>query len=530
VPMKASRVSSGFTEAEPRPSDLSGPQPSGRATARPEADADDVVIIGAGPAGLTAAFVLAGKGRTSTVLEADDTVGGISRTVERDGWRFDVGGHRFFTKVKTVEDLWHEILPGEELMVRPRLSRIYYQGKYYEYPLKPLNALRNLGLMESLRCAGSYAWARVHPPQDQSTFEGWVAARFGWRLYQHFFKTYTEKVWGYPGSELQADWAAQRIKNLNLLNAVTSALFPKKGQSEITTLIDRFEYPRLGPGMMWERCRERVEAAGSKVLLEASVTRIRCRDGRAVSVESVTDGATTAHHCSAVISSMPLSALVRALDPAPPDDVLAAADDLHYRDHITVALVVPEEASFPDNWVYVHDPSVKMGRIQNFGRWSPYMVKDGSACLGLEYFVFEGDKMWSMADDDLVELGKAELGRLGLVDPAAIGAGYVVRMPKAYPYYDADYARNVETLRKWLEVNVANVHPVGRNGMHRYNNQDHSMYTAMLTVENIMGASHDVWSVNVEEEYHEQMKPGEADGPTSERSGRAAPVLPKRAR
>jgi protoporphyrinogen oxidase len=242
----------------------------------------------------------------------------------------------------------------------------------------------------------------------------------------------------------------------------------------------------------------------------------------------VTDGAVTEHQCSAVISSMPLSALVRALDPPPPEEVLAAADDLHYRDHITVALVVPEEASFPDNWVYVHDPAVKMGRIQNFGRWSPYMVKDGSACLGLEYFVFEGDEMWSMADEDLVELGKTELGRLGLADPGAIEAGYVVRMPKAYPYYDADYGRNVETLRKWLEVNVANVHPVGRNGMHRYNNQDHSMYTAMLTVENIMGASHDVWSVNVEEEYHEQMKADDDAGSSNGKSGRAAPVLPKR--
>jgi protoporphyrinogen oxidase len=514
------------TQANFPPSDLSGAsrQPSASTAGdwSPDAldvpDANDVIVIGGGPAGLTAAYELARKGYTCTVLEADDTVGGISRTVERDGWRFDIGGHRFFTKVKAVEDFWHKILPGDEFMLRPRMSRIYYQGKYYDYPLKPLNALRNLGLIESMRCAGSYAWVRVHPPEDQSTFEGWVAARFGWRLYRHFFKTYTEKVWGYPGSEIQADWAAQRIKNLNLLNALSNALFPKKGQRTITTLIDQFEYPRLGPGMMWERCCKQVEAAGSKVHLRAPVTRIRCAGGRAVAVESLTDGAVTEHRASAVISSMPLSDTVRAVEPAAPPEVLAAADGLHYRDHITIALVVPETAGFPDNWVYVHDPGVKMGRIQNFGRWSPYMVKDGLTCLGLEYFVFEGDEMWATPDDELVELGKREIGRLGLVDPGAVTAGYVVRMPKAYPYYDADYKRNVETLRKWLEVNVPNLHPVGRNGMHRYNNQDHSMYTAMLTVENIMGASHDVWSVNVEEEYHEQMKSADESGAIHEKA------------
>jgi protoporphyrinogen oxidase len=487
----------------------------------------DVVIIGAGPAGLTAAFELARRGQVCTVLEAHDHVGGISRTVERDGWRFDIGGHRFFTKVGAVQDFWHEILLVEDFMLRPRLSRIYYQGKYYDYPLKPFNALHNLGLFESLRCVGSYAWARARPPKDQSTFEGWVAARFGWCLYEHFFKTYTEKVWGCLGSQLQADWAAQRIKNLNLFQTVKRALFPKKGQRDITTLIDQFEYPRLGPGMMWETCRDKIEAAGSRVLMRAPVVRARCEGGVAVAVSTITDGVVTEHEAGAVVSSMALSALVKVLDPAPPPEVLAAADELHYHDHVTVALVVPEVASFPDNWVYVHDPAVKMGRIQNFGRWSPYMVKDGRTCPGLEYFVFEGDETWSLSDHELVEMGKREIALLGLVDPTTVEAGYVVRMPKAYPYYDADYKANVETLRKYLEVNARNIHPVGRNGMHRYNNQDHSMYTVMLTVENLMGACHDVWSVNVEQQHHEEVKPSkDTDGP---RTGRAAPVLPKRA-
>jgi len=501
-----------------------GKSTGGTDVVTPAHPAGEVVVIGAGPAGLTAAYELARRGMACTVLEADDTVGGISRTVERDGWRFDIGGHRFFTKVRAVEEFWHEILSGEEFMLRPRMSRIYYRGKYYDYPLKPLNALRNLGFAESFRCICSYALVRVRPPKDQSTFEGWVAARFGWRLYEHFFKTYTEKVWGFPGSALQADWAAQRIKNLTLVNAVRNALFPKHGQREITTLIDQFEYPRLGPGMMWERCRDKVEQGGCNVVMQAPVSRIRRSDGRVVAVESVSGGTTTEYSASAVISSMPLSALVTAMDPPAPPSIREAAAGLHYRDHLTVALVVPEEAGFPDNWVYVHDPGVKVGRVQNFGRWSPYMVKDGRTCLGFEYFVFEGDELWCLPDGQLVDLARAELGQLGLADPKSVETGYVVRMPKAYPYYDADYKANVDAIRRWLEDNVPNVYPVGRNGMHRYNNQDHSMFTAMLTVENLTGASHDVWSVNVEEEYHEEIRSPVGSQAGSDGSGRGRSV------
>ena len=492
------------------------------------ADETNVVIVGAGPAGLTAAYELGRRGHSSLVLEADEVVGGISRTVERDGWRFDIGGHRFFTKVPVVEEFWHEILPDEEFLLRPRLSRIFYKGKFFDYPLKASNALLNLGIFESLRCVLSYLWARIRPPKDQSNFEGWVAARFGYRLYRIFFKTYTEKVWGVPATEIQADWAAQRIKNLSLFKAVVNAVLPKRNQKKITTLIEEFSYPKYGPGMMWEVAREKVEAQGSKVMLRTPVTRIHHRDGRAVSVEAGAGGALTEYPCSHVVSSMPLSALIEAMDPPAPPEVRAAAHGLHYRDFLTVALVVPEAAGFPDNWIYVHSPDVRLGRIQNFGSWSPYLVKEGRTCLGLEYFVFEGDDLWDAPDDELVELGKRELETIGLVDASQVEAGYVVRMPKAYPMYDEHYRANVEVMRAWLAADAPNVYPVGRNGMHRYNNQDHSMYTAMLSVENILGADHDIWSVNVEAEYHEEKLESEKhhEGGT----GRAAPVLPSATR
>lgn len=482
-----------------------------------------IVVVGAGPAGLTAAYELARRGISSTVFEADDVVGGISRTVERDGWRFDIGGHRFFTKVKPVEDFWHEVLPEEDFLLRPRMSRIYYQGKFFDYPLKAFNALKNLGFVEAVLCVLSYAWARVRPPKDQTNYEGWLVARFGWRLYRTFFKTYTEKVWGVPVSEMPADWAAQRVKSLSLSKAILNAVLPKRNQKEITSLIEEFQYPKYGPGQMWEVCRDKVEAMGVDVRMRTKVVAVHHEGGRATAVTVEHDGTRERVPCTAVISSMPYSQLLKAMDPPASPDAIAAADDLRYRDFLTVALVVPESAGFPDNWIYVHAPEVHVGRIQNFGSWSPYLVKEGRTCLGLEYFVFEGDELWTSPDDALVQLGTEELVRIGLLDdPAKVEAGYVVRMPKAYPMYDDRYAANVEVIRKWIEANTPNVHPVGRNGMHKYNNQDHSMYTAMLTVENIVeGTSHDIWAVNVEEEYHE-----EAVGPTKEGgTGRDAPVI-----
>jgi protoporphyrinogen oxidase len=510
----------------------------------------DVVVIGAGPAGLTAAHELTRRGRPVTVLEADHVVGGISRTVEREGWRFDIGGHRFFTKVPAVEAWWHEVLDDDEFLARPRMSRILYAGTLFDYPLKPMNALRNLGVVEAVRCVASYVRAQVRPPRDQSHFEGWVSARFGRRLYRMFFKTYTEKVWGIPATEIQADWAAQRIKNLSLGTAILHALFPGKDPTTVTTLIDKFQYPKTGPGLMWERATERVQAAGGVVRMGTAVTRLHREDGGVVAVDVQTtdaEGRVTGEDqlpAGEVISSMPLPELVLAMEPPAPEHVQAAARALSHRDFLTVALVVPESAGFPDNWIYIHSPEARVGRVQNFGSWSPYLVKDGRTCLGLEYFVDEGDDLWDSSDDDLIALASKELDLLGLVEAGAVERGYVVRMPKAYPVYDEGYDHQVDVIRGWLAESAPNVHPVGRNGMHRYNNADHSMVTAMLTVENIVdGASHDVWAVNVEEDYHED---GTAASRASDTAGaqahagtpttgggavgtgRSAPVRPRR--
>ena len=471
----------------------------------PNQEGKQTVVVGAGPAGLTAAWMLARRGVVPLVLEQDGQVGGLARTVEYKGFRFDIGGHRFFTKVGPVQKVWRQMM-GAEMLHRPRLSRIYYGGKFFDYPLKPLNALTGLGVINSFLILLSYLWIQVRPIRPEVSFEDWVSNRFGRRLYRIFFKTYTEKVWGIPCNRIGAQWAAQRIKGLSLFTAVTSMLLKyvrKPGAAQIKTLIEEFEYPRLGPGMMWEAFQADVERRGGRIVLQAPVERIE-HDGSSIIAVEYGRQARNRVAVAGLVSTMPLRELVQKLDPPPPEVVRAAASRLSYRDFLTVALIIDAPDLFPDNWIYVHDARVKLGRIQNFKNWSPDMVPDlTQTCLGLEYFCFEGDGLWTMPDADLVALGTRELEAIGLLGGARVVDGTVVRMPKAYPVYDEGFMDALAVLRSDLD-RFSNLQVAGRNGMHKYNNQDHSMVTALLAVDNLLGDHHDVWAVNADDEYHEE--------------------------
>jgi len=496
---------------------------------------ESVVVIGAGPAGLTAAYELSKNGIPAVVLEADRTVGGLARTVNYKNYLFDIGGHRFFTKWEEINQLWREIL-GDKFLERPRLSRVYYRKKFFFYPLRAKNALFGLGLRESMRIIASYLRWRVFPAPVEENLEQWVCNRFGRRLYEIFFKTYTEKVWGVPCTEIRAEWAAQRIRGLSLATAIRNALAGQKN-SNVKTLIDRFHYPEHGPGQMWEALTERLQRNGYPVLLERPVIRI-CHNGSAV-----TAVVTSGPHGDEIfpgtqfISSMPIRQLVHALDPSAPQEIREAANSLRYRDFLIVSLIINRKELMPDNWIYIHEPSVKVGRIQNFKNWSAAMVPDASkTCLGMEYFVFENDELWSSPDEKLVELAKREIAQLGLVRPEEIEEGTVVRMPKAYPMYDNGWAQRVEKIRDYLRAKLPNLQLVGRNGMHKYNNQDHSMMTALCAARNILGAKHDLWAINTEPDYHEEKKedlageparPAYAEPPVVECAHPMIPVAPR---
>jgi protoporphyrinogen oxidase len=463
------------------------------------------VVVGAGPAGLTAAYELSRRGVPVTLFEGDSQVGGLARTVEYRGFRFDIGGHRFFTKVPALAELWQSLL-GADFLTRPRLSRIFFRGRFFDYPLKPLNTLRNLGPLDSLLILLSYLVRKLFPIRPESSFEDWVSNRFGRRLYATFFQAYTEKVWGISCRELSAQWAAQRIRGLSVrtavLNMIPGGLF--RGGSALKTLTEQFGYPRLGPGMMWEALAARCLAQGGRIELESRVTRIFHDGSRVEAVEVERAGQRFREPASRVISTMALGNLVLALSPPPPAEVIAAAKKLRYRDFLVVALIIDQPEIFPDNWIYIHDSSVQVGRIQNFKNWSPALVPDPSqSCLGMEYFCFEGDQLWSMPDRDLVELARRELGLTGLCDPGRVADGTVVRMPKAYPMYDAGSLQALALLQRYLE-SLENLQPAGRNGMHKYNNMDHSMLAGLLAVRNLFGERHDLWAINSDDSYLEE--------------------------
>ncbi len=480
------------------------PPPSSDPTAGP----GRVAVLGAGPAGLAASLALARRGATPVLYERAATVGGICRTLSYQGYYFDLGGHRFFTKFDEVQRLWEEVLP-DDLLLRPRMSRIYYGGDFYDYPLRATNALRNLGAVESARCMASYLRARLRPNRVEESFEDWVSNRFGNRLFDIFFRTYTEKVWGIPTSQIGAEWAAQRIKNLSLGTAVKSAL-PRRlarvlpGSNEtVTSLIEQFHYPRRGPGQMYDAMQVLAAEAGADIRTRHEVVGLLREGHRVTHVEVRNADGVHTEPADQVLSSIPLTVLVRSLRPAAPSEVLAAVDRLRYRHLLTVDLIVDHPDLFPDNWIYVHDPALKLGRIQNFKNWSPEMVPDPSrTSLGLEYFCSTGDSLWEASDEELLAIGTRELEETGLLRGAKVLDGTVFRVPRAYPVYERGYEAHLDCIVDFVK-GLDNVQPMGRYGMFKYNNSDHSILTALLAVENLHGARHDLWAVNTDSDYQE---------------------------
>lgn len=498
------------------------------------------VIAGAGPAGLTAALELLRRSDVLPVIfELEDDVGGISRTVHHNGNRMDIGGHRFFSKSDWVMEFWRDILPVEDrsenasdpdkiMLVRSRLSRIFYLRKFFDYPVRLSWAtLSNLGAARVARIGVGYAWARLFPRRPERSLEDFLVNRFGRELYRTFFKDYTEKVWGMPCERIGAEWGAQRIKGLSIASALAHAVRRLLGRDEArarnTSLIERFLYPKLGPGQLWNEVAARVRTAGGEIHPRHRVIGIELEGERvvAVRVENLTDGSRRTVAADFLISTMPVCDLVAAMHPPPPKAVVAVARDLPYRDFITVGLLLdrmkpnPQTMSRrpdnmpPDNWIYIQEPEVRLGRLQVFNNWSPGLVADPNTIwLGLEYFCAEGDDLWTMSDDSLVRLAIGELARIGLADPADLRDARVLRVPKAYPAYFGGYER-FEVVRRHLD-GIGNLFPVGRNGMHRYNNQDHSMLTAKLAVDAIVAgtaAKDAIWAVNIDDDYHEERSP-----------------------
>ncbi len=450
-----------------------------------------VIIIGAGPAGLAAAYELARRGLPSTVLEKADKVGGLARTEVYKGYRFDIGGHRFVTKFKEVQDLWQTIMDDDFREVS-RLSRIYYRHRFFQYPLDLVNTIGNLGLSESIMILLSYFRSLLWPYDQEETFEQWVSNRFGRRLYKTFFQAYTEKVWGIPCNEIQADWAAQRITGLSLVTALANALFK---QNNVKTLLNKFYYPVFGPGQMWERLQQQVQHLGGQIHLRSNVIRLEVSGRNIKEIIVQQDKKQSPMRGRHFLSTMPLGNLLSRLEPGPPPEVMEAARRFKYRDFILVGLIINQADLFPDNWIYVHSDKVRVGRIQNFKNWSAAMVPDlRKTSIGMEYFCNQDDDLWAMSEKELIALATAELSSLGLADAADVESGVVFRQPKAYPVYNLGYRENLEVVRRFLAT-LDNLQTIGRNGMHQYYNMDLSMLTALMAVWNLLGENRDLWRI-----------------------------------
>jgi protoporphyrinogen oxidase len=459
-----------------------------------------IAILGAGPAGLTAAYEFVKRNVQPLILEKTNFIGGIARTESYNGYYFDIGGHRFFTKIKKINALWHEIM-GAEFHKVQRLSRIYYRNRFLFYPLKPLDVIQNLGPIESGLVIASYVKSHLFPHPQENTFEQWIINRFGQRLYQMFFKTYTEKVWGMPCNEIQADWAVQRIKGLSVARLIANTFFKVYNA---TTLIDNFYYPAKGPGEMWERLLKKIKLQNGQLRLNAEVAALYHNNQQITSLVYSRQDKQIELTAAHIVSSIPLARLPLLLNPKAPDEILRAASQLKYRAFIIVILIIDKKDVFPDQWLYVHSPETKVGRIQNFKNWSPDMTPDpNKTSIGMEYFCNFGDALWNLSDAQLVQLASVELEKLGFFEPKTLLDSYVVRQPYAYPVYDAGYKKNLQIIHDYIK-GFKNLQTIGRSGLHRYNNMDHSMLTGVLAVENIFGASHDVWNINEAHEYLEE--------------------------